>query len=94
MEMPLEFARQSARVNGRGRRFVIHTLCDEVERNRKALTAMREERDNLHAALRDVLARFSEPGHPGRDCLRTGWTPVEQVEAWRALVAGEAPDAR
>lgn len=42
----------------------------------------------LRTVLADVLGCFTERGHPGHPCLRTGWQDVEQVAEWRAALGG------
>ncbi|MEV7011579.1 hypothetical protein [Streptosporangium sp. NPDC051022] len=37
--------------------------------------------------LGDVLAVFTEHGHPGRACLRTGWVDEWRVTQWRRDLA-------
>jgi hypothetical protein len=44
------------------------------------------EADNLRTALREVLGWMTERGHPGKDCLRSGWIDAERVEQLRRLV--------
>lgn len=66
-----------------------HDMPEQVAALRSALSAAETHNRQLRVALADVLAMFSESGHPGRDCLRTGWVPVEQVEAWRRVLDGE-----
>ena len=55
-------------------------LCGDIERDRDELQA---ENERLRGLLDEVLATFTEHGHPGSPCLRTGWHTVERVEAWR-----------
>ena len=42
---------------------------------------------HLSDALAEVLRQFTESGHPGRPCLRTGWVSTERVQRWRSVLA-------
>jgi hypothetical protein len=45
--------------------------------------------------LADILRTFTERGHPGEPCLRSGWVRESTVNAWRAqLAAIEVLDPR
>jgi hypothetical protein len=44
-----------------------------------------EHRDQLAAALREVLSHFVHKGHPGEPCLQTGWISEKTVARWRAI---------
>ena len=46
--------------------------------------AWERERNELRALLAEILGRFTEHGHPGEPCLRTGWQRVADVERWRS----------
>ena len=43
----------------------------------------------LRALGQDITGRFTEQGHVGRECLRTGWQYRETVEEWRAGFRGQ-----
>ncbi|MFD5058235.1 hypothetical protein [Streptomyces sp. NPDC058394] len=44
------------------------------------------QRNRLAATLREVLDHFTEKGHPGELCLRTGWLREDTVAQWRAAL--------
>lgn len=44
----------------------------------------------LESALRDALAHFVHPGHPGEPCKQTGWVRVDTIDQWHAVLRGEA----
>lgn len=56
------------------------------------LDALYAERNQLAAALREVLAEFRFDTHPGRPCKRTGHISIATVERWRAPL--DCPAAR
>ncbi len=58
-------------------RSVVHGCCTRVA--------------ELEQTLAEVLARFTEKGHPGVPCLRTGWQQVAQVEEWRDAIRPTSP---
>lgn len=31
----------------------------------------------------EILSKFTQEGHPGRPCLRTGWVTTHLVDEWR-----------
>lgn len=43
------------------------------------------DRDQLAVVLREILAHFTEKGHPGVPALRTSWIRAETVEKWRSV---------
>ncbi|WP_432124034.1 hypothetical protein [Streptomyces sp. C10-9-1] len=55
----------------------------------------RNQAEQLTDLLAEVLTHFTETGHPGQPCLRTGWVPTGRVEHWRTLLAanGQERDA-
>lgn len=59
----------------------VRWLLAEVDRLRAALDQQREQLDM-------VLARFTQKGHPGEPCLRTGWISERTVKAWREAARG------
>ncbi|WP_435610871.1 hypothetical protein [Streptomyces sp. C10-9-1] len=55
----------------------------------------RNQAERLTDLLAEVLTHFTETGHPGQPCLRTGWVPTGRVEHWRTLLSanGQEGDA-
>jgi hypothetical protein len=49
------------------------------------LQDLQDRTQRLNALLREVLSGsvWYEYGYPGRPCVRTGWTSVEQLHDWR-----------
>ena len=60
----------------------------EVDRRigERVAAAGQERIRELEAALYDVLAHFTEHGHPGYEAVRTGWQPAERVLRWRVIL--------
>lgn len=54
-----------------------------------SITDLKARLAEVEALCDEVLNSFTEKGHPGRACLRTGWIYVETVERWRAAALGE-----
>jgi len=70
---------------------VSHPLdVQEIEQLRAEALRLRREHELLRATLGDVLAQFTQHGHPGQPCLRTMWIGAETVASWRALHASIA----
>lgn len=44
--------------------------------------------EELASLLTEVLGHFTQKGHPGRACVRTGWISEATVDGWRATVYG------
>jgi hypothetical protein len=42
--------------------------------------------NQLTETLREILARFTEHGHPGAPCVRTPWLRTTTVDRWRAAL--------
>lgn len=51
------------------------------------------EANRLRGLIHEILGRFTQPGHPGEPCRRTGWTSEKQLTVWRQA-AGPSPYAR
>lgn len=45
----------------------------------------------LEDVLREVLAQFVHPTHPGEPCKQTGHVAVRAIDRWHAVLGGEAP---
>lgn len=65
-------------------------VVERVRALRHAASAEAEEADRLRGelarvrhVLTDVVGCYTEQGHPGRPCVRSGWVTVEQVTLWR-----------
>lgn len=62
------------------------------EENRQRLVAIQRmiaaERavEDLRALTLGILGHINEKGHPGQECLRSGWIPVGMVADWRSQV--------
>ena len=41
--------------------------------------------------LREVLAQFTQQGHPGAPCLRTPWIRTPTIERWRTALTPPVP---
>lgn len=67
-----------------------------IQRAREALGADQPPCDHtaritaLEDALREVLAKFVHPGHPGEPCKQTGWVRTATLDQWHAVLRGEA----
>lgn len=59
-------------------------LTEHLQREGELATRV----DELQTTLTEVLGHFTEPGHPGEPCLRTGWLSVKWVDRWRRVAAG------
>jgi hypothetical protein len=70
---------------------------EHVHDTEAELAAITRERDqlaarvvDLAAALDEVLHHFAYEGHTqGKNVARTGWVPVQDVEAWRDVCYGK-----
>lgn len=51
------------------------------------IATLEAEVARLRAVGQDIVSRFVHRGHPGRECLQTGWIPVDQVAKWNAALA-------
>ncbi len=56
------------------------------------LRASRAEVNRLRALLTAALGAFTDAGHPGRPCHRTGWINDSTLARWRAAVNGAPTD--
>ena len=36
--------------------------------------------------LNEIVMHFHERGHPGRECIRSEWVPVERFNRWRQII--------
>ncbi|MFD4788270.1 hypothetical protein ACFWN1_14665 [Streptomyces sp. NPDC058459] len=59
---------------------------DEEVRTARRAEEYEQERDQLMAVLAEVLRHFTEHGHPGAPCIRTGWVRTDTVDRWRSVV--------
>lgn len=48
------------------------------------------EVERLRALLDEVLGHFTQKGHPGEPCVRTGWIRERTLAGWHAAVGGQA----
>ena len=73
----------------------IEQLRQEVADESSELVLVRRDEQTeaarLRTALREVLGWLTERGHPGKDCLRSGWIDAERVEQLRRLVDEPTP---
>lgn len=70
--------------------YLVHLPSLNLELDR--MEAIARSGDHFERVLREVLAHFTEHGHPGRSCVRTPWLNTETVERWRAVVS--SPSSR
>lgn len=42
--------------------------------------------DQLEQLVVSILAQFTEKGHPGLPCRRTGWVQETRIAAWREVL--------
>ncbi|MFB7776892.1 hypothetical protein [Streptomyces bauhiniae] len=54
--------------------------------DKKRAEELERERDQQAAVLAEVLRHFTEHGHPGAPCVRTGWVRTDTVDRWRSVV--------
>ncbi|MFD7996864.1 hypothetical protein [Streptomyces mexicanus] len=70
---------------------VAHETSNRSEAERARADRIRAEaqrdRDQHAAVLAEVLRHFTEHGHPGAPCVRTGWIRTSTVDQWRSVVA-------
>lgn len=62
------------------------TRVDELN---EELAKAGERNRLLTEVLNEVLGHFSQIGHPGEPCLRTGWIGTRHVARWRRIAAGK-----
>ncbi|GHA01112.1 hypothetical protein ACFOOM_12395 [Streptomyces echinoruber] len=60
---------------------------DREEAADRARAEAQRDRDQHAVTLAEVLRHFTEHGHPGEPCVRTGWIQTETVDRWRAVIA-------
>jgi len=56
---------------------------EQLEGLRLRLAREQQRTLALERTLQEVLHAFTQAGHPGRPCLRTGWIDVNAVARWR-----------
>lgn len=73
--------------------WLAHRELDRMpDPHRNPCEAVEAENERLRSLLTEVLGHFTQPGHPGRACLRTHWIAVEKVEGWWASVRPDEHD--
>lgn len=55
----------------------------------RALANHRERAERYRQLAAEILGHFTEPGHPGEPCRRTGWIRERTLAAWQAAAAEE-----
>lgn len=50
--------------------------------HRAAYAEALKQRQALIDLASEVLRSFTEQGHPGRPCVRTGWVSIETFHGW------------
>ncbi|MFI6332932.1 hypothetical protein ACIBBG_32075 [Micromonospora chersina] len=65
------------------------TERSETARDDRAseVATLRDQRNQLVALVGEILRHFTQRGHPGRPCLRTGWIQEETANGWRERLA-------
>jgi hypothetical protein len=59
-----------------------------VDELNEQLSKADERNQLLSEVLNEVLGHFSQVGHPGEPCLRTGWIGTRHVARWRRIADG------
>lgn len=60
-----------------------------VDELNEELTKAGQRNRLLTEVLNEVLGSFTQQGHPGEPCLRTGWIGTRTVARWRRIAAGK-----
>ncbi|MER6892005.1 hypothetical protein [Streptomyces halstedii] len=64
-------------------------LRERLATVQKEAQGRKEHGDKLGALIEEILGHFTERGHPGEPCQRTGWIRETTVRAWRARARGQ-----
>jgi hypothetical protein len=75
------------RVESRALRDKLKQARAERDAADRARAEAQRDRDQHAVTLAEVLRHFTEHGHPGEPCVRTGWIRTETVDRWRAVIA-------
>lgn len=55
---------------------------EELTDAREQIDILAYDLDRAHKLLDEIIKHFWERGHPGRECIRSEWVPVERYNRW------------